>query len=147
MGFVSGVNQHPSRAVKHQRLHPVSEDGFLSLGEGGQREAVGPTVFFKRLLNGAEVRFPPVDEQEVRPLFLSLCPTDHDFLHHPKVVECFTLDDVFPVLLFCRTTVAHDHACTHTLVALQLRHVKTDDVVKLLHPERFRPFVGCSLFE
>ena len=62
MGFVTGVNEHPSAAVKHQRLVFCSEDGLLSLGKGGKREAVFPSVFFQRLADGAEMSFSAVDE-------------------------------------------------------------------------------------
>ena len=98
-------------------------------------------------MNRAEVGLATVDEQQVRPFFLAFCPTYDDFFHHPKVIKGLTLDDVFSVLFFGRSPFAHDNACSHALIALQLRHVKTNDVVELLHPKGFRAFIRRPLFE
>ena len=145
--FVPGVNEHAAGAVEHERVVAVAEDGLLAFGEGRQWEAVGPAVLFERLLNGAEVGFPTVDEQQVRPFFLAFGPAHHDFFHHAQVVHCLALDDVFPVLAFGRPAVAHHDAGTDPFIALKLGHVEAYDVVELAHAQGLRPFVGCPLFE
>ena len=97
MGFVPGMDQHATRAVEHQRLHASSEDGFFPLGEGCERKSVGPPVLFQGLFDRAEMCFSTIDEEQVRPLFLSLSPANNDFFHHAKVVKGLAFDDVFAV--------------------------------------------------
>ena len=147
VGFVAGVDQHTAGTVEHERIHIVSEDGLLPLGQGSQWEPVGPTVFFEGLLYRAEVGFATVDEQEVRPFFLSLRPTHHHFLHHSQVIKGLALHDVLPVFFFRRSPVAHHDACTDPLIALQLGHVKADDVVELAHAEGFGTLVSGTLLK
>ena len=145
--FVPRMNEHPTSAVEHQRVVAVAEDGLLALGEGRQGEAVGPAVLFERLLDGAEVGLAAVDEQQVRPFFLALCPAHDDFFHHAQIVHRFAFDDVFPVLAFGRSTVAHHDAGTDPFIALKLGHVEAHDVVELVHAQGLCSFVGCPLFE
>lgn len=82
MGFVTGVDQHSAAPVEHQRFVFGPEDGLLALGQGRKREAIFPSVFFKRLTDGAEVCFAAIDEQQIRPFFLTLCPANNNLFHH-----------------------------------------------------------------
>ena len=123
----------------------VAEDGSL-VWRGPPAGSGRPTVLFERLLNGAEVGFATVDEQQVRPFFLALGPAHNHFFHHAQVIHRFALDDVFRYSLV-GASVAHHHARTDTLVALKLGHVKANDVVELVHAQGLGTLIGCPLFE
>ena len=103
-------------------------------------------MLIEQVLDRGQMRLPAVDQEQIRPLLLSLEPPLDHLAHHSKIVHCPVLHTVGSVLPLQRPTMSQDHGCTDPRLTLELGHVEADDVIQPGHPEQRRRLIGarCS---
>ena len=147
VGFVTCVDEDTTASIQHQGTMSFPVAGFLAFCQRGHVEPAPHLCLLQGPLDRVEVGLSAIEQKQVRPFILAFEPPLNDLLHHTKVVHGVAFDRVGAVLLLGRTTVSQHDACPDPFLALQLRHVETDDVIQPFEAQQHGAFIGSPLLQ